>query len=342
MPRPRLTIPFLSKTPPPEPPAVPPIDCQVITTEVEAIKEQVEQARHLLADAIVKLGDSFSRLETDTSAQRTVMDNLLANLSWTRGAPTSGGKEASGDISIRQFASETTAVLRQFTELLASVSGQSIKTVYRIDDMAQELEEIFKLVANINEIASETFMLAVNATIAAAHAGPAGRAFSVIAGNVRELSKKTRRFNDQIGLQIGKAQATVNEVRLIIGQMASRDLNVALASKERVQSMLSDLERFEQLVMSSVDQSNAATTRIADATSSAITALQFEDIMTQLMATIGRRADRIGRATSAPGAMGVSRAAEDLPPLPASRTAEGAVADPVRQRSMDPGEVELF
>jgi methyl-accepting chemotaxis protein len=303
--------------------------------ELRAIRGQVEQARQLLADAIVKLGDSFSGLEKDTSAQKVIMESLLAQLSG--GGDREGardGQPGGRSVSIRKFAVETTSVLHQFTELLATVSGQSIKTVYRIDDMAEELDEVFKLVASINEIAEETFTLAVNATIEAAHAGQAGRSFSVIAGNVRELSKKTRRFNDQIGTQIGKAQTTVNEVRQIIAEMASRDLNVALAGKERVQSMLQDLERFETFVTESVDRANAAAGRISRSTSEAVTALQFEDIMSQLIAGIARRADRIGALVEGGQGEGDGRAAAGPAPPP--------VAEPVRQTNMHPGEVELF
>jgi methyl-accepting chemotaxis protein len=312
----------------------------LIGSEVHSIQAQADQARSILADAIAKLGDSFIEMKTESSDQRALMERLLADLSGAEvGAIVEGSEKKT---SIRVFARETTAVLKQFTDLLATVSGQSIKTVYRIDDMAEQLEQVFKLVASINEIAQETFLLAVNATIEAAHAGQAGRTFSVIASNVRELSKRTTRFNDEIGAQIGKAQATVNEVRQIVTEMASRDLNVALAGKERVQSMLPELEGFESFVAEGVDRANAANHRIARSTSRAVTALQFEDLLTQLISSMARRAQRIGEIAGSGAGEGASSSAASG--VAAVAVASGAVAtgDPVHQQSMNPGEVELF
>lgn len=322
-----------------------------VEAELRAFRAQAQQASTILSDAIAKLGDSFSAIQADTAAQRSVMESLLLSLAEKpqnyRHSDGITGPALGDDISIRHFVTETSAVLRQFTDMLATVSAQSMKTVYRIDDMAVQLEGVFKLVASSNEISQETFMLAVNATIEAAHAGTAGRTFAVIASNVRDLSQRTRRFNDEIEVQIGKAQSTINEVRQIVADMASRDLNVALTGKERVQSMLPNLEAFRGTVAASVDQAGAAGARIAAATSTAVTALQFEDILAQLIGSMVKRAERIG-GTDTPEGSDV----DPCPPAPLTfgvcepRNMEAELAvpasDPVHQTDMKPGDVELF
>jgi methyl-accepting chemotaxis protein len=230
-------------------------------------------------------------------------------------------------------------VLHQFTDLLATVSKQSIRTVYRIDDMARELDAVFKLVASVNEISEETFILAVNATIEAAHADGGGRSFSVIASNVRELSKKTRRFNEQIESQIVKARQTVNEVREIIGDMASRDLNVALAGKERVQEMLLQLQNVERFVASSLDKATDSAGLIRTAADEAVTALQFEDILMQILQEISGRVEELKRSRAS------REGAPSATPLAASdnRRPNGRLPlDTIQQRSVTPGDIELF
>jgi methyl-accepting chemotaxis protein len=226
---------------------------------------------------------------------------------------------------------ETGAFLTQFTDLLATVSQQSLQTVDRIDDMVAELDGVFSLIDSINGIADESFILAVNASIEAARtkeASQTGHSFSVIASNIRELSKKTRRFNDQIGTQIGKARTTVNEVRAIIADMASRDLNVGLSGKERIERMMADLAEFQRFMTDNVDRASGATARIASATSEAITALQFEDILSQLMISIRQRVERIAGAAGAR-------------PIADGSRAPAAATGPDRH-DMTPGKVELF
>lgn len=318
-----------------------------VSAEVDAIKGQVEQARKILADAIAKLGESFGTLDHETSEQKTLIHSVLMLLSDS--VPEDAGRQndPARSLNARAFARETTDVLHHFTDLLASVSAQSIKTVYRIDDMAEQLDGVFKLIANINEISEETFILAVNATIEAAHAGQAGRAFAVIASNVRELSKKTRRFNEEIGTQISRAQGTVKEARRIIADMASRDLNAALDGKERVQQMLAELERVQAVIAGSVQSANTSAGRISDATSHAVTALQFEDIMAQLIGAIERRAERLeslaGRGSRGGGASDGQNGWAALPgPSDPHRQIVRTISDPVRQQNMNAGDVELF
>ena len=213
------------------------------------------------------------------------------------------------------------------------MSQQSIRTVYRIDDMVEQLDAVFSLINSINGIADETFILAVNASIEAARTKDvntqSGHSFSVIASNIRELSKKTRRFNDQIGTQIGKARTTVNEVREIIAAMASRDLNVALSGKERIELMMNELADFQHFMTENVDRASVATSRIAESTSQAVTAMQFEDILNQLLVSIRQRAERIAGEGGEP-------------PTTASPFGRSSLNGPVQQHNMTPGKVELF
>jgi methyl-accepting chemotaxis protein len=308
-------------------------------TEIDALRAQVEQARGILADAVAKLSSSFSTMETETKVQKDMMQSLLASLSGDGDtAEQQAQQKASGQtgqtkINIRQFTIETGAFLTQFTDLLASVSQQSIRTVYRIDDMVDQLDAVFSLINSINGIADETFILAVNASIEAARtkdvSTQSGHSFAVIASNIRELSKKTRRFNDQIGTQIGKARTTVNEVREIIAAMASRDLNVALSGKERIELMMNELAEFQHFMTDNVDRASVATSRIAESTSQAVTAMQFEDILNQLLVSIRQRAERIAGEGGEP-------------PTTASPFGRSSLNGPVQQHNMTPGKVELF
>jgi methyl-accepting chemotaxis protein len=305
-------------------------------TELDALRAQVEQARGILTDAVAKLSGSFSTMEVETKVQKDMMQSLLSSLSRDgETAEQQKQQKESGQtkINIREFTIETGAFLTQFTDLLASVSQQSIRTVYRIDDMVEQLDAVFSLINSINGIADETFILAVNASIEAARtrdvSTQSGHSFSVIASNIRELSKKTRRFNDQIGTQIGKARTTVNEVREIIAAMASRDLNVALSGKERIELMMNELAEFQRFMTENVDRASVATSRIAESTSEAVTAMQFEDILNQLLVSIRQRAERIAGEGGEP-------------PTTASPFGRSSLNGPVQQHNMTPGKVELF
>jgi methyl-accepting chemotaxis protein len=261
-----------------------------IQDELAATKSQLHQAQNLAKDAIHGLESSFAALTRENSNQRILIRALVNSLAHGDADDLLGGDEAL--LNIQTFAAETSDFLATFTDLLGKVSKQSIRTVDRIDHMARELEAVFKLVASIDEIAQETFILAVNATIEAAHAGTAGRSFAVIASNVRDLAQKTQRFNDQIGSQVGTAQSTISEVRHIMAEMASRDMTAAEKGTERIMQMFGQLRQFDAFVTEKLSQIDETAVRQNQATADAVVARQSETAVRQL---IGKAEEGLSR-----------------------------------------------
>jgi methyl-accepting chemotaxis protein len=75
----------------------------------------------------------------------------------------------------------------------------------KVTDAGRKAEQILESVDSIQEIADETHLLALNASIESAAAGEFGKRFAVVAGEVRRLSERARAFTAEI-------QAVVNDV----------------------------------------------------------------------------------------------------------------------------------
>ena len=69
--------------------------------------------------------------------------------------------------------------------------------------------------------------MALNAAIEAARAGEAGRGFAVVADEVRKLSLNSNILNEQIRKQAENAKKTVDQVRQLVSDTASKDMQEA-------------------------------------------------------------------------------------------------------------------
>lgn len=119
------------------------------------------------------------------------------------------------------------------TEKIVATLNSVVEKVERMNQVAIALEKANEQVADmldfIIDIADQTKLLAVNASIEAAHAGEHGRGFAVVAEEVKELSGRTKNATSEISLTLKNLGGRVQEMTLETYQ--TRELTY-LVSKE--------------------------------------------------------------------------------------------------------------
>lgn len=81
-------------------------------------------------------------------------------------------------------------------------------------------EGIRRFTETVQDIASRTSLLSMNASIEAARAGASGRGFAVVAQEIRSLSTETQRNSELIAESIGRNEATVAEAGVLVAEFS--------------------------------------------------------------------------------------------------------------------------
>ncbi|WP_430391013.1 methyl-accepting chemotaxis protein [Dyella sp. 20L07] len=313
-----------------------------LVDELGHATRELHQALELLRDAVSELGGGFDGLSRKTGMQQSLLRQIID-------AQNEG-------VSVQDFAARTGDLLEHFVGMVVQMSRESLRIVYRIDGMAKEMDAVFGLLKNVNTIAEETNLLALNAAIEAARAGESGRGFAVVAGEIRNLASHSNQFNEQIGSHVERARTAMEQLRGLVGTMASQDLNVALSAKGGIDAMMAHVTESDARTSAVADQVVEINRGLGTDVSTTIRSLQFEDILSQLINQTRVRLVELQDITTE-----CTRDIEELAcnPIDAESLAQRAERvrsrlaiqrekarlrsrGPALQNSMDAGEIELF
>ncbi len=308
------------------------------------IKREFAQVRDLQGNAIAGLVDSFMGLEGDSQEQLKVLEGTISSLA----------QQTNDESGMHRLSREALEIIQMFINSMQDMSDSSADLVATMEKMNQQMAEVEKLLGEIDSISTQTNLLALNAAIEAARAGESGRGFAVVADEVRSLSLRSSHFSEQIRCQYAETRNTMGQGKLIVGKMASRDMDLTLRSKDRITELMDEINQVNAEVTEEMRHVSSISGRITENVATAVRSLQFEDMTKQLLDHMEQRIECLKEimvvARGVCDGMDRGIAADPEACLQALQDTikqsriekQQAGQGPVQQQNMECGDVELF
>jgi methyl-accepting chemotaxis protein len=203
---------------------------------------------HELVETIGEQRGHVTNISAATSEATATINEISENLSMTVGFSR----------GINENANQTNDQINRSVEAMSQSSDSMNRTVQLMEHLSIQSKDITSILMIIGEIAQQTNLLSLNATVEAARAGKHGRGFAVVAGEVKELASRTAKATQEIEDMVETFQESVDEI--IKGVRVNSDLSNTL------DNMLNSSTKNVDEIMQSIQKVSLMITQVSEAT----------------------------------------------------------------------------
>jgi len=177
--------------------------------EVVRDSQQLEQSADHLAITTEQMHSGTNRQLSETAQMLAAMEEMLASIEGVAAHACQAARAAQG---LNEKSANGNQLLNISQQAINELAEQLHEANQTVQMLAEQSDEVGKVLAVIGSIAGQTNLLALNAAIEAARAGEVGRGFAVVADEVRSLAQRsgdsTREIHDILArLQEGSQAA---------------------------------------------------------------------------------------------------------------------------------------
>lgn len=185
-----------------------------VQSQSEAIAD-MGQASHNLEESIVNISSAMAHIRDNTHDMLAVVQNSTANMN------------------------ESIKMVSESSGKIGTINSQ-------VQEFQDKIDKISEIVDVVKKVASQSNLLALNASIEAARAGEAGKGFAVVADQVRQLSSNTSESAEDIVKYVNELKKDIDNLAESMNETTSK----LEEGNEKVEESLTDVEKMtDQMIV---------------------------------------------------------------------------------------------
>ena len=241
---------------------------------------QIETSRNHMEEAVSALTGRFAG----------IVDKLDSAVKVASATTSSIDDGTDGLVAV--FARSEQRLSQVVVTLQSALQGKTVlgEQVYRLAEFVDELKQ---MAADVALIASQTNLLAINAAIEAAHAGESGRSFGVLAQEVRKLAAMSGETGRRIADKVQLVNDAIGATRAAVDSSTAEDQQSTQDSRKVIAGVLGDFRGITEALVNSTSLLKAESIGIQAEIAEALVQLQFQDRVAQILGHVKHNIDRL-------------------------------------------------
>lgn len=238
---------------------------------------QIESSRSQMEDAIAALSGRFGE--------------IAARLDQTLGlSVNSGGTGGDSAAAVSARSQQQLDVVVQLLRASMQTKAEMLTKVQGLQGFVDELQDMVQAIALVTQ---QTNLLAINATIEAAHAGSSGRGFATVAQEVRALSKQSGETGSRIAEKIQLIGSAIVATCSAAEDSTRREHEAIAASEAAINQVLAGFRDYTESLANTTDLLRQESQGIKGEVNEALVQLQFQDRVSQVMSHVRANIERL-------------------------------------------------